>query len=103
MSTMTGVVPAACPAGVIHTISLLLRLEEQWMKGVQKDIREKCYIYCKKLSKGIYKLCALILLYKFLKRIFLKDYFRGDSLTDSQKNTEATVQEKKKNLTSLLK
>lgn len=35
---MTGVVPEACPAGVTHTISLLLRLEDQEIKGT------RCYI-----------------------------------------------------------
>ena len=36
MSTMTGVVPGVCPAGVTHTISLLLRLEEQEMTERQE-------------------------------------------------------------------
>lgn len=41
MSTMTGVVPEACPAGVTHTISLLLRLEEQEMMGGQREMLHK--------------------------------------------------------------
>lgn len=43
---MTGVFPETCPDGVTHTISLLLRLEEQEMKEIGRTgggEKKRCY------------------------------------------------------------
>lgn len=53
MSTMTGVVPGACPAGVTHAISLALRLKEQYKKRWQARTEEKDITWSVRASESM--------------------------------------------------